>query len=379
MKFPSAHRLAVLGLLVFGLSWSATADLPEIRTVFLIMMENHSWETIRDTNHCPFINQVLLPQASFAENYYTPTNNHPSEPNYIWLVAGTNFGALSDQPPSVNAHLTTNHLAFQLDHAGVSWRTYQEDISGNDIPNTNNGNYAVRHNPFMFFPGITSDFGYCTNHVRPFTELAPDLAAGRVARFNFITPNLTNDMHNLSPGSPSTRTQGDRWLRDTLAVITASPAFQDRGAVFITWDEGAETATDPTRDGPIGLIVLSPLGKGGGYHNSVYYTHSSTLRTVQEIFSLRPFLGDAANANDLADLFQPASSPRLSLEPGFPHGPVKFQVTGAEPGRAYELRNSTDLLHWSVLSQLVATDSVFELPATNSPDGDLGFFRLYSP
>ena len=37
--------------------------------------------------------------------------------------------------------------------------------------------------------------------------------------------------------------------------------------------------------------------------NSIYHTHSSMLRTMQEIFEVRPLLRDAANATDLSDLF----------------------------------------------------------------------------
>ena len=65
----------------------------------------------------------------------------------------------------------------------------------------------------------------------------------------------------------------------------------------ILWDEAV------TGDGPIGMIVLSPKAKGGGYQNTIHYTHSSTLRTVEEIFGVAPLLGDAANATDLSDLF----------------------------------------------------------------------------
>ena len=50
-------------------------------------------------------------------------------------------------------------------------------------------------------------------------------------------------------------------------------------------------------------IVLSPRAKGGGYANTIHYTHSSTLRTIEEIFGLTPMLGDAVNATDLSDLF----------------------------------------------------------------------------
>ena len=54
---------------------------------------------------------------------------------------------------------------------------------------------------------------------------------------------------------------------------------------------------------PVGMIVLSPFAKGSGYSNQLLYTHGSTLRTVEEIFSLKPLLGDANNQQDLSDLF----------------------------------------------------------------------------
>ena len=46
---------------------------------------------------------------------------------------------------------------------------------------------------------------------------------------------------------------------------------------------------------------------GRPYANPVNLTHSSFLREMQEIFGVGPFLGDAANANDLSDLFKPGS------------------------------------------------------------------------
>jgi hypothetical protein len=51
------------------------------------------------------------------------------------------------------------------------------------------------------------------------------------------------------------------------------------------------------------MIVLSPFAKGGGYSNTTYYDHGSTLRTIQEIFSLTPLLGDAKKQSDLSNLF----------------------------------------------------------------------------
>ncbi len=91
--------------------------------------------------------------------------------------------------------------------------------------------------------------------------------------------------------------QGDTWLSTEVPKILASPAYLDNGALFILWDEGG------SGDGPIGMIVLSPKAKGGGYRNTTHYTHSSTLRTVEEIFGVTPMLGGAASATDLRDLF----------------------------------------------------------------------------
>lgn len=51
------------------------------------------------------------------------------------------------------------------------------------------------------------------------------------------------------------------------------------------------------------MIVLSPFAKGHGFSDQNLYTHGSTLRTVEEIFGVRPFLGDAAHEQDLSNLF----------------------------------------------------------------------------
>ncbi len=82
---------------------------------------------------------------------------------------------------------------------------------------------------------------------------------------------------------------------ERLPTILSSAAYA-HGVVFITWDEGEGN------DGRIGLITLSPFARSG-YSNQIPYTHSSTLRTLQEIFGMTTWLGDAANATDLSDLF----------------------------------------------------------------------------
>jgi hypothetical protein len=274
-----------------------------ITTVFIILMENHNWSQIKGSASAPYINKTLLPKASHAEQYYNPPQVHPSLPNYLWLEAGTNFGVHNDRRPTFNSQSTTAHLVTLLNRAGISWKSYQENIDGRTCPLTDRYPYAVKHNPQVYFHDVTNDndrhASYCIAHERPFTELATDLANNRVARYNFITPNLCDDMHDSCRPTRNAIQQGDTWLAHAVPLILSSRVYKSSGALFITWDEGEGSNSD----GPIGMIVLSPFARGKGYANSVHYTHSSTLRTMEEIFDVRPFLGDAAHATDLRDLF----------------------------------------------------------------------------
>jgi phosphatidylinositol-3-phosphatase len=272
------------------------------KTVFLIMMENHNWSDIKNNPSAPYINNTLLPMASYAEQYFNPPGNHPSEPNYLWLEAGTNFGIYNDANPDANHQGTTLHLVTLLNNAHISWKSYQESISGTICPLTGNGLYATKHNPMVFFNDVTNtndpNSSYCIAHVRPYSELVTDLQHNTQAHYNFITPNLCDDMHDTCAPLNDSVKQGDSWLAQNLPIILNSQAYMNGGIVFITWDEGEGG------DGPIGMIVLSRDAKGGGYSNTIRYTHSSTLRTLEEIFGVTPLLGDASQATDLRDLFK---------------------------------------------------------------------------
>jgi hypothetical protein len=273
-------------------------------TVFVIVMENENWSSIKGSANAPFINSLLTQsQTSFATDYNNPPGNHPSEPNYLWIEAGTNFGITNDNDPTnpANQLVGKNHLVKQLTAAGISWKTYQESITGTTCPLSSSGEYAAKHDPFVFFDDVTNDFqtssAVCIAHVRPFGELASNLANNTVARYVFITPNLCDDMHDSCSPTRNRIKQGDNWLKTVVPMITGSAAYNNNGALFITWDEAA------SGDGPIGFIALSPKAKGSGYSNKIFYTHGSLLRSLEEIYGV-PLLNDAAVETDLEDLFQ---------------------------------------------------------------------------
>jgi hypothetical protein len=188
-----------------------------------------------------------------------------------------------------------------LAQAGIPWKTYQEGIDGTQCPLQSADLYAAKHNPFVFFDDVTDRLdprsANCIAHMRPLTELATDLQTGSVARYVFTTPNLCNDMHG-GAGCPTDLIRaGDDWLAEWIPRMQASPAYAN-GAILITWDENEGGNV------PIGFIFLSPFAKGNGYSNAIPYTHSSLLRSLQEIFAVGPLLCDAANATSVSDLFR---------------------------------------------------------------------------
>jgi hypothetical protein len=326
--------------------------------VFIILMENHNWSSIKGSASAPYINNTLLPIASYTDQYYNPPGIHPSEPNYLWLEAGTNFGITNDKLPSTNHQSTTNHLVTLLKNAGISWRTYQENITGTNCPTANAYPYAPKHNPFVFFDDVVN--AGCTTVMRPFTELANDLANHAVAHYNFITPNLVNDMHDSAAPLNNPIAQGDTWLQNNLPMILQSDAYLNNGLVLITWDEAA------SGDGPIGMIVLSPLAKGGGYRNTIHYTHSSTLRTLQKIFGVTPLLGGAATAQDLSDLFVlnaiPGADSQIIIEE-VAQTSTNFTITWqSQPGLIYRVQWTNDLTDttWQSITPDISGDGNIE-------------------
>ena len=118
------------------------------------------------------------------------------------------------------------------------------------------------------------------------------------------------------------------------------------------------------------MMVLSPTAKGGGYFNSVRYNHSSLLRSLQEIFQVRPFLGNAAFANTLSDLFI-----GLTLSASQSNGTVNITINNALPGRTNYLQASSDLLNWSTIRTNIGT-STLTVTDPASPSYSSRFYRV---
>jgi hypothetical protein len=283
----------------------AAANGKFINTVFVVVEAGANWSDI--AQEMPYLRD-LVRTGAHSEQYYNPPSVHPGEPNYIWMETGARMGITSDDDPGTNLLRGANHLSKLLDAAGVSWTSYQEDIAPGTCPVVSQGAYTASHNPFVFFDDVVGDppspsSAACIAHHKPFAQFLTDLKAGTVARYNFITPNLQHDSQDGSVIG------ADDWLKANIDPIINpqspyhNPEVWAHAAVFVVWEAG-----DEPNDGPIGMVIASPFARAG-YQDTTSpspysYTHSSLLRTVQEIFGVENTpLGEAASARNLSEFF----------------------------------------------------------------------------
>ena len=269
---------------------------PAFKRIFVIMMENKEATRIVGGKSAPYIN-ALAQQYGRAANFYGVA--HPSLPDYLALIGGNTFGITSD---CTGCFVNATNLVDQLEANGKSWKGYMESMPrpcfvGSAAP------YAQKHNPFIYFDNVRNDPARC-NKIVPFEQFSTDMANNALPDFVWITPNLCNDMHDCSIGT------GDAWLKKWVSKILASPAWQDNGALFITFDEGDSNAGCCTyaTGGRIDTLVVSPLGKPG-FVSDMPYDHYSLLRTIEEAWGMPPLRKAACDCSQpMVDFFQTGGS-----------------------------------------------------------------------
>jgi len=188
-------------------------------------------------------------------------------------------------------------IADQLEHGGLSWKTYQESLPLGPVFGVNFSNgtasdlsdfsllapltsgkvvkaYAVKHNPFAYFENLQDEMqrnNGGSKHIAGFDGtrgLYADLASGNAPSFSFIVPNQCNDQHGRSPSgsgedadafcafdpgldanggftvgdqqalNPGLIQQGDVTIQRVVEAIKASKAWDEgHNAIVIVWDE----------------------------------------------------------------------------------------------------------------------------------------------
>jgi hypothetical protein len=368
---------AILAAAISGVHVSG-AKAQQVGDVFVIALENHDWQNFASGNTsgafvgnattgsgtndallnnpaAPFLNSLAagtsdsfgVPHTSvaYSTNYLNAgSGEHPSEPNYVWAEAGTNFNTIStgtatnttqgsivgntilndNDPTAANKNILTGvpHLTGQMNASGVSWQNFQEDYqilnsttptggsatvskSGtsttvtNPYYNNNQYNYAVKHNPMAFFSDTA------TQNVNTFDQLRSDLMNNSgFGQYNWITPNQFNDMHSgltggftyngtAYSGDQAAVATGDNFLKTIVPQIMATSAYQNNGAIII-WDDESEQGDTTSQTIPEFVIsnLAHPNVGGLPFASSVALDHSSDIKTMEELFQLGGYINN---------------------------------------------------------------------------------------
>jgi hypothetical protein len=243
----------------------------------LVVLENREFGEVIGSS--PYIDH-LARRYALATNYYAIT--HPSLPNYIALVSGGTRGIASDCT-DCTAHGPT--VVEELEARKVSWGAYMQGLPRPCFLGATDGEYAKKHDPFLYFPQIVGNPSRC-NRVQPLADLATELRAGTLPSFVWITPGLCADGHNCGNGSV------EAFLKPLVRLIL--PALGPKGTLAITWDEGSTDngCCKVAAGGRVALLLVGPQVRPH-FRLMTPADHYSLLALIARSFGVRP-PGEAA-------------------------------------------------------------------------------------
>jgi len=310
---------------------------PRFAHIVMIVEENEAESTtFRAGSPAHYLN-YLRTRGVFLPDYYG--TGHASLPNYIAMVSGQReipaeavdcLGlSLYECAQFQTLQGDGRNLGDQLDAAHISWKSYMDStpepcfhgpyfsadpapdpyVAG-DSQSPPAGDYADRHNPFIYFPDFVGDQTRCVEHQRPFTELKTEIATNSLPQFSFITPDTCHDGHDnpCSNGEPGGLVSADAWLEENVPSLLHY-LWHHNGLLVINFDEGTVDSNDICPDcasggvgGRTGAVLLSPE-LAGGVTVTTDYDHYSLLRTIEDSFGIAEHLNLAAQATPMTEVF----------------------------------------------------------------------------
>jgi hypothetical protein len=297
-----------------------TPEVGHLDHVFVIYMENKGVGDIVGSPNAPYINS-LINSNGYADNYYAL--GHPSDPNYIRILGGSDFGI--DYNPAGNA-IDANSLMQEMDQAGISWAGYAQSMpTPGDL--VSSGDYSADELPFTQFNYVFDNTpAYLQEHLLPLTQLSTDLQdPNSFPEFTWIAANEANNMEgpvNTPAGiAQFIATQftdhqynvaaGDEFVQQEIAAIENSPTWTDptqHDAIFLTFDEdnnnlslgfGNEGNNVPMIVIPNGGAVTDGDMQPGHFITDDYYNQYSLMATIEDALRTTPGTLAPLTANDM--------------------------------------------------------------------------------
>jgi hypothetical protein len=282
------------------------SDAHHFDRVLIIVLENVDYEVAsKDKSFAA----LAAAGASFT-NFHALF--HPSYPNYLAMVAGTDFDIhrrgrlLADNQVNIPADAAHHTIADRLIAAGLDFKQYAEELPDGTCPwnftsqqvADKRGNYVRRHVPFLSFRQVQQK--WCDRVIRVDSAksdnfFVQDAKKGLVA-YSFYTPNMNHDGHDTNA-----QTAG-AWVKKFLDE-TFPEKLRQGTLVVVTFDESGGNA-----DNRIYTLFLGDMVKPANQQDpkalAKPYTHYSVLRTIEDNFGLEPLTTNDRAAVPIIDIWK---------------------------------------------------------------------------
>jgi hypothetical protein len=247
--------------------------------VMIVMMENKNYSQVIGQGSQPYTNYLASHYGLATKSY---AFGHPSLPNYLTIVSGSNQGVTDDNPPSSHSFPSVRTVADQLVAAGFSARAFAENLPAD--PTNDSGNYAVRHVPWEYFPNTSISVSDASN-------LTSALNSSNPPDFVWYTPNVIDDEHD------GTVQQGDAFLSSFIPNVQGTSWYKAGGQIIVTWDESSSdnSGINGGDGGRVPTIVVSAANAAGPSQDSSSVDTAGILHSVEDRYGLSHLGGSSAD------------------------------------------------------------------------------------
>jgi hypothetical protein len=272
----------LLSLAFIAFSFSSQA---QTKKVMLIILENESFANAMAQ---PYLAEIAK-RGALLKNYHGIA--HPSQPNYIALVAGDTLKVSNDHVVPIEGRT----IVDLLEAHGKTWKVYAEDFPGGCSLVTRAKQYARKHNPLISFKSIHGSPDRCA-HIVSAKSLNQDLASKHLPDFSMYIPDQLNSGHDSDVKTAS------KWLSRFLNPVLKEPGMEDT-LVIIVFDENDYSSKD-------NQVYAALIGKGivPGSISTNRYDHYSMLKTIEDSLGPGSLEKKDAKAKPITGIWQDDNS-----------------------------------------------------------------------
>jgi PKD repeat protein len=262
--------------------------------------------------------------SSCSTGGYTAVD-HPSEGNYVQLIAGDDYGFTSDCGYCPGRTSALN-IIDRIEASGRTWDAWYEGGSGSGTCSANPPR-GGDHYAFITFTDIQTNPARCSHLLSTTastdTQFLAELNSATPANYIWLTPNDSNNCHDTAMSFC------DNYLKTLVPKILSSTLFTTKkAALWIQYDEGnGSFPHDFVYGSWSGPVVKT------GYVGTGSYSHYSYLKTLEAVWGMSSLTSNDANAIPMTEFFGAVTPPTLSatftISPSTPlvNSPVTFTAT----------------------------------------------------